>query len=155
MPNRTSSRRFSKQSWEELIAESPPQYNQRILEGVVAGCAIMAYADGWVTDDERRRMLGLIRRFEPIAVFGLDDINGYFEEISAIFIDDHDKGERESLAILSRLGGESRNAALLVEACCAIASADSCFDADERAAAVRICEALGLDPADFDLADAA
>ena len=155
MPDLAPSKRFSRQSWEALIAEFPPPNHQRILEAVVAGCAIVAYADGWVTDDERRCMLGLIRHFEPIAAFSLDDVLGYFEEITIVFINDHDKGEREALAILARLKGEKRYSALLVETCCAIAAADGCFDAEERGAASRICEALGLDPVDFDLADAA
>ena len=52
------------------------------------------------------------------------------------------------------IAGDKCNSALLVEVCCAIADVDECFDAEERSAAIRICEALGLDPANFDLADA-
>ena len=36
-----------------------------IMTGAVAACAIIAYADGWVTPDERRRMLGLWTRKRP------------------------------------------------------------------------------------------
>lgn len=154
MPDRRPLKRFSKASWQAFIAESPAPHNQRIMEGVVAGCAIVAYADGWVTDNERQRMAGLIRGFEPMADFGLDDVLGYFEEITARFADVHEVGEREALTVLARLKGEKRFSPLLVETCCAIAAADGDFDAEEREAVVRICEALGLNPADFDLTDA-
>ena len=43
---------------------------------------------------------------------------------------------------------------LLDEACCAIAAADGGFDEEERLAAIRICEKVGVDPADFGLAEA-
>ena len=43
---------------------------------------------------------------------------------------------------------------LLVEVCCVIAAADGGFDYEERTAAVRICDILGLDPANFGLAEA-
>lgn len=124
------------------------------MEGIIAGCAIVAYADGWVTQDERRRMLGLIRGFEPIAVFGLDDAVATFEALSDRFASDHDQAEHESFEAVAKLRGAQRYPALLVEACCAIASADGGFDAEERSAAIRICDVLGLDPAQFNIADA-
>lgn len=154
MPYRQSLKRFSKSSWEDFAAEFREAYDQRLMEGVVAGCAIVAYADGWVTAEERRRMMGLIRGFEPIASFGIDDVAGYFDDLTDRFAEDHDGGERDALAVVARLKGEKRYPTMLVETCCAIAAADGGFDAEERKSAARICEVLGLDPADFDLAEA-
>lgn len=154
MPYRKPRERFNRQAWDALIADCPAPHNKRILEGVVAGCAIVAYADGRVTADERQRMSDLIRAFEPIADFDLDDVLDCFEDVTARFVDVHETGEREALAILARLKGEKRYSALLVDTCCAIAAVDGNFDAEEREAVVRICEALSLDPADFDLTDA-
>lgn len=59
-----------------------------------------------------------------------------------------------AVAAVARVKGAERYPALLVETCCAIADADGGFDAEERTAAIRICEVLGLDPGDFGLADA-
>jgi tellurite resistance protein TerB len=154
MPYRQSLKRFSDQSWNAFVAEFHEVHDQSLMEGVVAGCAVVAYAEGWVTEEERRRMLGLIRGFEPISVFGMDDVLSYFEELSIRFADDHDAAESEALAIVARLRGRKRYPELLVGACCSIAAADGGFDAEERAGAARICHALALNPADFDLADA-
>lgn len=124
------------------------------MEGIVAGCALVAYADGWVTDAEHDRMLALIRGFDPIAAFGPDDVTATFEALTKEFASDQASGEAAALAAVARVRGTQRYPALLVEACCAIADADGGFDAEERAVAIRICESLGLDPADFGLAEA-
>ena len=120
----------------------------------MAGCALVAYADGWVTAEEHDRMLSLIRGFEPIAAFGLDDVIATFEALTARFASDQMGGEAAALAAVARLKGAARYPALLVEACCGIADADGGFDAAERRTAIRICEVLRLDPAQFDIAAA-
>ena len=154
MPHKRSLSRFSRQSWEELSGEVHRARNEHLLEGIVAGCALVAYADGWVTDEERVRMLGLIRGFEPIAAFGLSDVETTFAAVTGRFVDDQEEGERAAIAAVTRVKGAERYPALLVETCCAIAAADGGFDEEERVAAIRICNVLGLDPAEFGLAEA-
>jgi tellurite resistance protein TerB len=146
--------RFSKRSWDEFIKDFRDVHDHGVMEGVVAGCAVVAYADGWVTVDERRRMLGLLRGFEGVDNFHLSEVEHQFEEITGWFVQDHDEGERRALALVEKVRGRPEDAELLVQACCAIAAADGGFDAEERQAARRICESLQLDPAKFDLADA-
>ncbi len=154
MPYRRSLERFTKQSWKDFNEEVHRARNEHLMEGIVAGCALVAYSDGWVTEEERVRMLGLIRGFEPIAAFGLDDVAATFAFMTERFASDQNAGERSALEAVAQLKGAGRYPALLVEACCAIAAADGGFDAEERLTAIRICETLGLEPADFGLADA-
>lgn len=154
MPYRQSLKRFSSSTWESFVQEFRETHDERLMEAVVAGCAIVAYADGWVKPEERRRMLGLIRGFGPIDAFGPEEVEHYFDEVTGWFTDDHDAGENRALEVVTKLRGRGRNPELLVEACCAIAASDGGFDAEERQAARRICETLDLDPAKFDLADA-
>lgn len=154
MPYSRSLERFSKKSWKDFNDEVHRAQNEHLMDGIVAGCALVAYADGWVTEEERVRMLGLIRGFEPIAAFGIDDVAATFASMTARFAFDQNTGERSALEAVARLKGAGRYPTLLVEACCAIAAADGGFDAEERLAAVRICETLGLEPAEFGLADA-
>lgn len=154
MPYRTALRRFSKQSWDEFNAEIRQAENEHLMEGIVGGCAIVAYADGWVTDEEHDRMLRLIRGFEPIAAFGLDDVVATFESWTAQFAADQQTGEAAALKAVEQVKGAGRYPSLLVKACCAIAAADGGFDAEERNAILKICQVLGLDPHDYDVADA-
>jgi tellurite resistance protein TerB len=122
---------------------------------VVAGCAVVAYADGWVTEEERRRMLGLIRGFPPMVSVRLEQVEARFDEITRWFEADHDEGERRALGVVQVLRArEPADRELLVQTCCAIADADGGFDAEERRAVLRICETLEIEPARFDLADA-
>ena len=43
------------------------------MDAVVAGCAMVAQADGWVTLNERTRMIDRMRNSTAIAFFGADD----------------------------------------------------------------------------------
>jgi len=154
MPYRRALSRFSRRSWQDFSDEVHRAQNEHLMDGIVAGCALVAYADGWVTDEERDRMLELLRGFEPIAAFGIHDVVATFEAMTARFVADQQDGERAALKAVARVKGAGRYPALLVEACCAIAAADGGFDEEERLVAVRICKQLGLDPADFGLAEA-
>jgi tellurite resistance protein TerB len=154
MPSRGSRGRPSPRSRDDIGAEVHEAQNEHLMEGIVAGCALVAYADGWVTQEEHDRMLGLIRGFAPIAVFGLDEVTATFDAMTARFTADQAGGEAAALDAVARVKGVQRYPALLVEACCAIAAADGGFDAEERLAAIRICEILGLDAEDFNLAEA-
>jgi tellurite resistance protein TerB len=154
MSYRRSFGRFSKRSWEDFNDEVHRAKNEHLMDGIVAGCALVAYADGWVTEEERVRMLGLIRGFEPIAAFGLDDVASTFALMSTQFASDQKAGEQAALDAVAKLKGAGRYPELLVEVCCSIAAADGGFDAEERLAAIRICETLGLEPAEFDLEEA-
>jgi len=154
MPFRISLGRFSKQSWDEFNDEIKQAENENLMEGIVAGCALVAYADGWVTDVEHDRMISLIRGFEPIATFGIADVIATFETVTARFVVDHTHGEAAALKAVARVKGAAKYPSLLVKTCCAIAAADGGFDAEERNAVIRICKVLGLDPATFDIADA-
>jgi tellurite resistance protein TerB len=154
MPYRSALGRFSKQSWDEFNDEIQQAENEHVMEGIVAGCALVAYADGWVTDDEHNRMVSLIRGFEPIAAFGIDDVMQTFETVTTRFIADQANGEAAALKAVARVKGAANYPALLVKTCCAIAAADGGFDAEERKVVIRICNVLGLDAADFDIADA-
>ncbi len=154
MPYRSSLGRFSKQSWDEFNEEIKHSENKHLMEGIVAGCALVAYADGWVTDDEHDRMVSLIRGFEPIKAFGIDDVVETFEVATSRFTANQTAGEAAALKSVARVKGAGTYPVLLVKTCCAIAAADGGFDAEERKAVIRICRVLGLDPATFDIADA-
>jgi len=154
MPYRSPLGRFSAHSWDEINDEIKQAENEHLMEGIVAGCALVAYANGFVTDSEHDRMVGLIRGFEPIATFGIDEVVETFEAATSRFIADPTDGEASALKAVARVKGANKYPALLVKTCCAIAAADGGFDAEERKAVIRICGALGLDPAEFAVEDA-
>lgn len=117
-----------------------------IMEAVVAGCALVAYADGWVSPEETLRMRRLISRFGPAQALGIAEILRLFEDVTLKFAEDHDAGARDALALVSRLEGRSEESELLIDTCCAIADADGGFDAEERETILKLCALLSVDP---------
>lgn len=116
------------------------------MEAIVAGCALVAYSDGWVSPEETLRMRRLIMRFEPAKALGLAEVLRLFEETTLRFAEDHDAGARAALDLVSALAGRRRESALLIDTCCAIAEADGGFDAEERETILKLCAMLQIEP---------
>lgn len=124
------------------------------MDAVVTACALVAQADGWVTPDERKRMIDRMRRSPAIAFFGVDEVVLAFEALKIRF--DHDPDEAEAMAedAISKLRGQSGPSRLLIETACSVAEADGGFDAEEREVILRLCGILHLDPAPYGLSPA-
>ncbi len=121
------------------------------MDAVIAGCATVAQADGWVTPDERKRMIDRMRNSPTIAFFGVDDALVLFEALNLRSDPDPDDGEATADVAVSSLRGQPGPSRALIEAACAVAEADGGFDAEERAVILRLCAILDVDPAPFDL----
>jgi tellurite resistance protein TerB len=135
----------------DLAAAFAIQRKETLMETVVAACAAVAYADGWVTPEERRRLLAAIRASDVLAVFPPEDVVQHFDEVIARFEQDDAAAESlvmERIAGLKALRKEARH---LVAACYAVAAADLQIDGEERALVMRVCELVGIDPAELDL----
>ncbi len=148
MPSR---KQALKQAIDEFLLEIGDADCELLLESVMAGCAIVAYADGGVAAEERKRMMSLIHRFEPLKAFDRPTLADSFEKATSNFEGDRHAGERNALLVVGRLRGRRRHAVMLLKICQAIASADGFVDPREWHALVRICRSLDLDPADHEL----
>ena len=126
----------------------------KLMDAVVCGCALVAYADGWVTPDEQKRMTGLIRAFEPLNSFGIEEVLQAFDEVTERFTSDPEQGEVHALRAVARIRDMKNYPDLLIETCSAIAGADGGFDEAERLAIISLCETLGLHAGDYDLLEA-
>ena len=136
--------------------------NQTFLEGVVAGCTIVAYADGVVSSEEKQKMMGFMRSNDVLSVFDTAKVIQLFEKGVSKYEFDRSIGEMEALAVdarrerqqravVGKLRSKPAEARLLVRVCCAIGASDGNFDATEKQAVVRICNELGLSASEFDL----
>jgi tellurite resistance protein TerB len=126
-------------------------HTEDFLDQVMAGCAIISFGDGHVTDQETRHMLQLIRRFEPLRCYDIEHMEHAFARACAEFEHDRVFAEDEALALLMSLRNDVIAAEKLVRTCCAIASVDGYFSPAEQRAVARICLALGLDPTRYNL----
>jgi tellurite resistance protein TerB len=125
--------------------------NTTFLEGVVAGCTVVAYADGVVKPEEKQKMMGFLRNNDALSVFDTGKVIQLFEKYSGRFEFDRSIGEMDCLATIAKVKSKPDEARLLVRVCCAVGASDGNFDETEKQAVRKICKELGLDPADFDL----
>lgn len=125
--------------------------NQTFLEGVVAGCTMVAYADGVVRPEEKQKMMGFMRSNDVLSVFDISKVIALFDKASSKYEFDRSIGEMEALSAVGKLRSKPTEARLLVRVCCAIGASDGNFDQTEKQAVAKICKELGLDPAEFDL----
>jgi tellurite resistance protein TerB len=126
--------------------------NKSFLESVVAGCALVAHADGVVRPEEKQKMMGFLRNSEVLSAFGTDEVIGIFDKYAKQFEFDDQIGQASALQAVAKLKGKEAEARLMVRVCCAIGAADGNFDDSEKAVVRKICAELSLNPKDFDLA---
>ncbi len=136
---------------QKMTEEMTKYKNRDFMDAVVAGCAIVAAADGNVSAEEKQKMIGYMQSSDELKVFKMEDVIKSFNDITAKFEFDATIGKGEALRKIAKIKGKDGADRLLVRVCCAIGAADGDFDADEKAAVATICGELGLAPAEFDL----
>lgn len=134
-----------------LATEMTKFKNADFMEACVAGCALVAAADGEISSAEKMKMTGFIQNSKELKVFDLNKVissfNGYCEKFSF----DEQIGRAEALKTVAKVRTKPDAARMLVRICIAIGSSDGNFDESERSVCRMICNELGLAPADFDL----
>lgn len=136
---------------DRLATEVTRFKNREFMEAVVAGCALVAAADGDISAAEKQKMAGYIQNSKELNVFNLEEVIQAFQDICSKFDFDLQIGQGEALRMVAQLRKKEDAARLLVRVCCAIGAADGHFDDQERAVCRTICGELGLNPSDFDL----
>jgi tellurite resistance protein TerB len=121
------------------------------FEALVSACALVAQSDGWVTPEETHRVTERMRTLPALDVFGISDLIEAFEARIEDFNRDPEAALVMSEGTIRRLRDKPDAARLVASAACAVASADGGFDAEERAAILRICALLVLSPQEVDL----
>jgi tellurite resistance protein TerB len=144
-----------KQRYSEVTANLKTEVikfkNKSFLEAVVAGCALVAHADGVVRPEEKQKMMGFLRTSEVLSAFSVEEVIAIFDKYSKQFEFDHQIGQASALQVVAKLKGKDAEARLMVRVCCAIGAADGNFDDGEKAVVRKICTELGLNSKDFDL----
>lgn len=136
---------------DKLAAEVTRFKNREFMEAVVAGCALVAAADGDINAAEKQKMVGYIQNSNELKVFDLKEVISLFQDVCQKFEFDAQIGRAEALRLVGKLRAQEDAARLLVRVCCAIGAADGDFDEAERRACRTLCVELGLNAAEFDL----
>lgn len=125
--------------------------NKDFLEAIVAGCALVAAADGNISADEKQKMAGYIGRNEQLKVFDMSTVIARFNHYVENFEFDAIIGKQEALKAISKFKSKPEEGRLLIGVCSAIGSADGDFDPQEQAVVREIATVLGLNASEFGL----
>ena len=134
-----------------LLNEVNKYKNREFMEAVVAGCAIVAAADGDISGSEKQKMIGFMQNSDELKVFKVEDIITFFGQVAGKFEFDREIGRAEALKVIGRLKKNESAARIMVRVCCVVGGSDGTFDDAEKKAVRSICAELGLNPAEFDL----
>jgi tellurite resistance protein TerB len=134
-----------------LTTEIAKFKNKEFMEACVAGCALVAAADGNIASAEKQKMIKFIQQSDELKVFETKDVIDYFNKVANNFEFDHEIGKAEALKAIGKLRSKPDAARLMVRVCCAIGTADGDFDENEKNIIREICGDLGLATADFGL----
>lgn len=125
--------------------------NKELLDAIVAGCSIVAAADGSIDASEKQKMSGFLNRSEELKVFNMPDVIERFNHFAANLEWDALVGKQEALRAIAKFKGKLEIGRIIVGVCCAVGSADGDFDEKEKAIVRDICNVLELSPGEFSL----
>lgn len=123
--------------------------SQDVLEAVVAACALVAMADGYLDASERQKMLDFIHQSEELRVFDSNKVIQKFNMFISKMEHDRMMGRAEAYRALGKIRSKPEIARLVARYCIAIGYADGHFDQNEQQMVADICRELGLNPAEF------
>ena len=135
----------------QLTQEVSKFRNREFMEACVAGCALVAAADGNIGSDEKQKMMRFIQQSEELKVFETADVIAVFNKVTDNFAFDAEIGKAEAFKLIGKLRSKADAARLMVWVCIAIGSADGNFDDSEKQVIRELCRDLGLNAADFGL----
>ncbi|WP_040209620.1 TerD family protein [Neobacillus jeddahensis] len=123
--------------------------SQDVLDAVVAACALVAMADGYLDTSERQKMLEFVHQSDELRVFDTNKVIQRFNLFISKMENDRMMGRAEAFRALGKIRTKPEIARLVARYCIAIGYADGNFDPNEQQIVSDICRELGLNPAEF------
>ncbi|WP_462409640.1 TerD family protein [Neobacillus sp. Marseille-QA0830] len=123
--------------------------SQDVLDAVVAACALVSMADGYLDASERQKMMDFIHQSEELRVFDTNKVVQKFNLYISKLQNDRMLGRADAFKALGAIRNKPEIARLVARYCIAIGYADGNFDHNEKQMVSDICRELGLNPAEF------
>ncbi|MDP4159921.1 MAG: TerD family protein [Bacillota bacterium] len=120
-----------------------------LTEGLVAGSALVATADGIIEPSEREKLIEYFRTSQEMRGINISEVDTRFNYFVQRIQNDHILGKAEALRAIGKLASKPEAARLLVRLCCAIGFADGEFAPVEKQIVEEICREVHLDPREF------
>ncbi len=124
--------------------------NKSLMEGTMAGLALVCRANGEIKNSEMNMMVGSLGRDEDLRVYDINKCIDEFKKRLSGFDLNEIIGETECLSIVGKVKDQDK-AKLMIAKCIALAGADGDFDDNEKAAVRKICTKCNVDSGEFGL----
>jgi len=148
-PNQTDYTEWANQSKRKAQELFTRYKSQDVLEAVVAACALVSMADGYLDATERQKMIEFVNSSEELRVFDSNKVIQRFNYFVSRIEADRMIGRAEAFRALGKIRSKPEIARLVARYCIAIGYADGNFDHNEMQMVSDICRELGLNPGEF------
>ena len=135
----------------QLTTKAGQFKNKEFANGSMAMCALIAAADGSIDASEQAKTSTLIRSNTVLSVFPPEELQQKFDWYCSKLSSDFEFGKVEAIATIGKLRSKPDQARAVIQIGIIIGGADGDFDAKERAAVKDACNAVGINPSEFDL----
>ncbi|MBF0344483.1 MAG: tellurite resistance TerB family protein [Nitrospirae bacterium] len=125
--------------------------NADFANGAMAMCALVAAADGNIDPEERQKTAALIMANDMLKVFPATELKDKFDFYCDKLNKDFDFGKIEVIQAISKLKKKEDQARAVIQVGIIIGGSDGRFDPSEKKVIKEACNAVGINPADFDL----
>lgn len=140
---------FRAQALGELANELEIEVSEDLVEALAAATALVAFADGVASPDEREELLSVFEEEDRLTDIDLDDLFDAFDDYAERFAEDRKAAETEALTAVGVFDDSPELGRLVVRAALAIASTDGALKPEEEQAVRQLCDTLGLEPGEL------
>ncbi|TDC98222.1 TerB family tellurite resistance protein [Actinomadura sp. 7K507] len=135
----------------QLLSKKNDLKSGAFRDASMAMCALVAAADGSVDQAERQRTASLIASNEVLQNFPADDLQRRFNDYVSKLTADFDFGKVSVLQDIGKAKKKPDEARAVIQIGIVIGGADGDFDDSEKRVVREACQALGLNPSEFEL----
>lgn len=136
---------FRTQVLGELADELEDEVGEDLLEALAAATAMIAFADGVSSAEEREELLAVFEEEDRLTDIDLDDLFDAFDDYAERFKENPGAAESEALAAVAVFDDSPELGRLIVRGALAVASIDGSLSPAEEKAVGRLCDVLGLE----------
>ncbi|MEK0083288.1 TerB family tellurite resistance protein [Benzoatithermus flavus] len=129
----------------ELADELETEMSEDLVEALAAASAMIAFADGVPSPDEREELLSVFEEEDRLTDVDLDDLFDAFDDYAERFEEDRAAAESEVLTVVSVFDDQPELGRLILRGALAVASSDGTLSPAEEKALGRLCDVLGLE----------
>lgn len=125
--------------------------NDDFLNAITGACALVSYADGDSSTEEKQKMLKYMKINDDLKHFKLSKIEERFEHYIELLAFGIDTGKIDCFKAIEEIKDNRENSEKLVSVCIAIAKSDGIVSREELDIIKQIISRLNLNPNNYNL----